>query len=168
MQEQTPMKWYKLSYSRISFSSPKFKKREFIISKSFHGYSTISASSHQVIKEETSKNKYYNLPLEPILMNPQMSDNGFGSLLDLEEKLDQRVAAIMLEGSSGSAGCILYPPGYLKKVEKLCRDRNILIICDEVMSGFGRTGEFIPFKQGITPDLITCAKPITSGYVLEQ
>ena len=76
------------------------------------------------------------------------------------------IAAIMMEGESGSSGCIKYPPNYLKKVSKLCKKYDILLIIDEVMSGFCRTGKWFGFNHhDIKPDIVTIAKGITSGYV---
>ena len=76
------------------------------------------------------------------------------------------IAAIMMEGESGTSGCIKYPPFYLKKVEKLCKKYDLLLIIDEVMSGFCRTGKWFGFQNhGIKPDIITIAKGVTSGYI---
>jgi taurine--2-oxoglutarate transaminase len=76
------------------------------------------------------------------------------------------IAAVLMEGESGSSGCIKYPPDYLKKVRALCDKHNILLIIDEVMSGFGRTGEwFAAGLHGIVPDMIATAKGITAGYI---
>src|SRR5436190_5075387 len=76
------------------------------------------------------------------------------------------IAAIMLEGESGSSGCLKYPVGYLKKVKKLCEKHGILFIADEVMSGFGRTGKWSGIdNHDVAPDMIATAKGITSGYV---
>ena len=78
----------------------------------------------------------------------------------------QNIAAILLEGESGSSGCLKYPVGYLKKVRELCDKHGILFIADEVMSGWGRTGKWFGFENhGIVPDMIATAKGITSGYV---
>ena len=57
------------------------------------------------------------------------------------------IAAIMLEGESGSSGCIKFPPGYWKKVKAIADKYGILTICDEVMSGFGRTGKWFGIDQ---------------------
>jgi len=71
-----------------------------------------------------------------------------------------------MEGESGTSGCIKYPPGYLKKIRSLCDKYGILLIADEVMSGFGRTGEWFAVDlHGIVPDMIATAKGITAGYV---
>ena len=80
--------------------------------------------------------------------------------------MENDVAAIMIEGSSGSAGCLQYPTNYLSKLQTLCRENNVLLICDEVMSGWCRTGEILAHQEhNIKPDIITTAKGITSGYV---
>jgi taurine--2-oxoglutarate transaminase len=76
------------------------------------------------------------------------------------------VAAILLEGESGSSGCIKYPPMYLKKVRELCDRYGILFIDDETMSGFGRTGKMFGINHhGVTPDIMVMAKGLTSGYL---
>lgn len=76
------------------------------------------------------------------------------------------IAAILLEGESGSSGCLKYPVGYLKAVRELCNRHSILLIMDEVMSGFGRTGKWFGFQHhDIIPDMICMAKGLTSGYL---
>lgn len=76
------------------------------------------------------------------------------------------VAAILFEGESGSSGCIKYPPMYLKKVREICDKYGILLIDDEVMSGFGRTGKMFAVEHhNITPDIMCMAKGLTSGYL---
>jgi taurine--2-oxoglutarate transaminase len=76
------------------------------------------------------------------------------------------IAAILLEGESGSSGCLKYPAGYLKQVREICDRHGILLIMDEVMSGFGRTGKWFGFENhGIVPDMIAMAKGLTCGYL---
>jgi taurine--2-oxoglutarate transaminase len=76
------------------------------------------------------------------------------------------IAAILLEGQSGSSGCFLYPVGYLKAVREICNKHGILLIMDEVMSGFGRTGKWFGFQHhDIVPDMIAMAKGLTCGYL---
>lgn len=76
------------------------------------------------------------------------------------------IAAILLEGESGSSGCFKYPVGYLKAVRNLCDKHGILLIIDEVMSGFGRTGKWFGFQNhDIVPDMICMAKGLTCGYL---
>ena len=76
------------------------------------------------------------------------------------------IAAILFEGESGSSGCIKYPPMYLKNVRKICDKYGILLIDDEVMSGFGRTGKMFGINHhDVTPDIMCLAKGLTSGYL---
>ncbi|MEQ6899940.1 aspartate aminotransferase family protein [Nocardioides sp. YIM 152588] len=76
------------------------------------------------------------------------------------------VAAILLESVPGTAGIMVPPPGYLPGVRALADEFGIKLILDEVMAGFGRTGEWFAFDAfGVTPDLITFAKGVNSGYV---
>ena len=78
----------------------------------------------------------------------------------------QSIAAILFEGESGSSGCIKYPPMYLKHVREICDKYGILLIDDEVMSGFGRTGKMFGIDHhGVTPDIMCLAKGLTSGYL---
>src|SRR5665647_1042796 len=76
------------------------------------------------------------------------------------------IAAILLEGESGSSGCLQYPKGYLKAVREICNRHGCLLIMDEVMSGFGRTGKWFGFQNHeIVPDMIAMAKGLTCGYL---
>jgi taurine---2-oxoglutarate transaminase len=78
----------------------------------------------------------------------------------------QNIAAILLEGESGSSGCIKYPPDYFTQIRALCDQHGILLIVDEVMSGWGRTGKWFGIdNHGVLPDMIATAKGITSGYI---
>ncbi|MFC2087077.1 aminotransferase class III-fold pyridoxal phosphate-dependent enzyme [Bacteroidota bacterium] len=78
----------------------------------------------------------------------------------------ENVAAVLLEGESGTSGCIKYPPDYWQKVKKICDTYDILIIDDEVMSGFGRCGKWFAVEHsGVEPDIIVVAKGLTSGYI---
>ena len=81
------------------------------------------------------------------------------------EGADQ-VAAIVLETITGSNGIIIPPEGYLQGLRKICDDYGIMLICDEVMAGFGRTGTMFGFENwGIKPDIVSFAKGVTCGYV---
>lgn len=76
------------------------------------------------------------------------------------------VAAIILEPVVGTNGILVPPDGYLAGVRRLCDAHGIVLIADEVMTGFGRCGEwFAVDRWGVTPDLITFAKGVNSGYV---
>jgi len=76
------------------------------------------------------------------------------------------IAAVIVEPVAGSAGVILPPEGYLKRLREICDKHGILLIFDEVICGFGRTGDsFGATRFGVTPDLMTLAKGLTSGAV---
>ena len=76
------------------------------------------------------------------------------------------IAAIILETVTGTNGILVPPQGYLPGVRELCDKYGIVLITDEVMAGFGRTGHLFAFQGfGITPDLVTFAKGVNSGYL---
>jgi taurine--2-oxoglutarate transaminase len=76
------------------------------------------------------------------------------------------IAALLIEPVVGSNGVIVYPDGYLARVRELCDRHGILLIFDEVMTGFGRTGEaFASQRFGVVPDMLTFAKGVTSAYI---
>src|SRR5215475_13658200 len=78
----------------------------------------------------------------------------------------QNIAAIMVEGITGSNGLLVPPDDYYPKLRALCDKYGILLLDDEVMAGFGRTGTRVATQHyGIKPDIITCAKGLTSGYL---
>jgi taurine--2-oxoglutarate transaminase len=77
-----------------------------------------------------------------------------------------KIAAVIMEGVVGSNGLIIPPNDYWPRVREICNKYGILLISDEVMSGWGRTGKWFAVDNwGVTPDIITTAKGITSGYV---
>ncbi len=114
-------------------------------------------------------------------MNPHIYQDGYTRGVDEEEltrkclnDLDlqlryegtNNVAAIILEPIVGANGVILPPKGYLEGIRKLCDTYGILMICDEVMSGFFRTGKWFAWQNyDFKPDIITFAKGVTSGYI---
>lgn len=114
-------------------------------------------------------------------MNPHMYRDGFNygeddaavtekALHDLELQLiyegPENVAAFIMETIVGANGVILPPKGYMEGIRKLCTKYGILLICDEVMSGFFRTGKWFSWQNyDFVPDIITFAKGVTCGYV---
>jgi taurine--2-oxoglutarate transaminase len=91
------------------------------------------------------------------------------ALEQLEETIrlegPETIAAFILEPIAGTNGILIPPDGYLEGVRRLCDRHGILMICDEVMTGFGRTGRWFAVDHwGVVPDLITMAKGLTSSY----
>ena len=93
-----------------------------------------------------------------------------GSVSHIEEVIQlegpHTIAAILVEGITGSNGVLIPPDSYYPRLRALCDKYGIVLITDEVMSGFGRTGKWLATQHyGITPDIVTCAKGLTSGYM---
>ncbi|WP_371029566.1 aspartate aminotransferase family protein [Pseudoclavibacter sp. JSM 162008] len=77
----------------------------------------------------------------------------------------ETVAAVFLEPVQNSGGCFTPPPGYFQRVREICTKYDVLLVADEVITGFGRIGDmFASTTYDIQPDMITCAKGMTSGY----
>jgi taurine--2-oxoglutarate transaminase len=103
--------------------------------------------------------------------NPNISEEDFNQdyLNHLDEIImfegPETIAAVILETITGTNGIIIPPDGYMRGVREICDRYGILLICDEVMSGFGRTGKWFAVDHwGVVPDIITMAKGLTSGY----
>jgi adenosylmethionine-8-amino-7-oxononanoate aminotransferase len=85
----------------------------------------------------------------------------------LLEEHGERVAAVVIEPLvQGAAGMIVHPDGYLRAVRELCDEHGVLLICDEVAVGFGRTGTMFACQQeDVAPDIMCVAKGVTGGYL---
>lgn len=91
----------------------------------------------------------------------------FLARLEYQMKMEnpKDIAALFIETVPGSNGVQIYPKGYLQGVRELCTKYGILMVCDEVMAGWGRTGHWFAFEAyGIEPDMITTAKGLSSAY----
>ncbi|SIR14761.1 putrescine aminotransferase [Rhizobium sp. RU20A] len=97
-------------------------------------------------------------------------DFGLKAARELEAKIDElgedNVAAFVAEPIQGAGGVIIPPDSYWPEIARICRERNILLVCDEVICGFGRTGHWFGHQHyGVTPDLAPIAKGLSSGYL---
>jgi adenosylmethionine---8-amino-7-oxononanoate aminotransferase len=104
----------------------------------------------------------------PLLFDAHMAEPG--DIADMARILDEhgdRIAAVIMEPLvQGAAGILVHPPGYLRAVRELCDRHGVLLICDEVATGFGRTGTMFACQQErVTPDLMCVAKGLTGGYL---
>ena len=110
----------------------------------------------------------FHSTFEPLLFEAHRARPGevedIARLLAMRE---EKVAAVVLEPLvQGAAGMLTHPPGYLRAVRRLCDRHGALLICDEVATGFGRTGTMFACEQeGVSPDLLCLAKGLTGGYL---
>ncbi len=89
----------------------------------------------------------------------------FNDLAALAGAINERTCGIMVEPIQGEGGVIIPDPGYLREVRKICDERGLLLILDEVQVGMGRTGRLFAYEEaGITPDILTLAKALGNGF----
>jgi adenosylmethionine-8-amino-7-oxononanoate aminotransferase len=105
---------------------------------------------------------------EPLLFGARQVDAGdVGQLAALLAAEGDEIAAMIVEPLvQGAAGILVHPPGYLRAVRELCDAHGVLLICDEVATGFGRTGRMFACEhEDVAPDLLCVAKGLTGGYL---
>jgi adenosylmethionine---8-amino-7-oxononanoate aminotransferase len=105
---------------------------------------------------------------EPLLFDTLRAEPGDAADMDrlLREHPGEVAAVIMEPLVQGAAGMLMHPPGYLRAVRELCDRHGVLLILDEVATGFGRTGRMFACEhEGVAPDLMCLAKGITGGYL---
>jgi ornithine--oxo-acid transaminase len=89
----------------------------------------------------------------------------YGDIEDLKSKINENTAAFLVEPIQGEAGIIIPPEGYLKEAARLCKENNILMICDEIQSGLGRSGKLFAHEwEGIHPDMVIIGKALSGGF----
>ena len=121
---------------------------------SFHGRTMGALSA-------TGQEKYQK-PFRPLV--PGFVHVPYNDLDALEKALTSKTAAVILEPVQGESGVYPADPAYLQEVAELCREKNILLIFDEVQTGIGRTGKLFAFEHfGVVPDIITLAKGLAGG-----
>ena len=136
-----------------------FKNKNEIITmhNSFHGRTMGSLSA-------TAQKKYHKgfLPLLPGFKHVPFND-----IKATEKAISNKTCAILIEPIQGEGGVNVPNKGYLKELRKLCNTRKILLIFDEVQSGFGRTGHLFAYQKfGVKPDVITLAKALGGGMAI--
>jgi acetylornithine/N-succinyldiaminopimelate aminotransferase len=135
----------------------KYKGKSQIIAakNSFHGrtIATLSATGQEKYKRN----------FEPLCK--EFTHVKFGDMEDLEQALTKETAAVMLEPIQGEGGVVVPSQDYLLDVRKLCDENNVLLILDEVQTGFGRMGELFAWQlYKIKPDIFTVAKALGGGF----
>jgi ornithine--oxo-acid transaminase len=90
----------------------------------------------------------------------------FGDAAALAQAITPRTAAFLVEPIQGEAGIVLPPAGYLRECARICRERNVLMICDEIQTGLGRTGRFLASEHdGVKPDGVILGKALGGGLL---
>ncbi len=122
---------------------------------SFHGRTLATlAATGQPAKHE---------PFQP--MPDGFRHVAFNDIAALEAMIDPSVAAVLLEPVQGEGGVIPADPQYLRDVRALCDERGLLMMMDEIQTGFGRTGKWFGFQHsGVVPDVVTMAKAMGNGF----
>ncbi|CAK9098925.1 Uncharacterized aminotransferase YhxA [Durusdinium trenchii] len=153
------------------------KQKIFTQYRSYHGGSTSSLGATGDFRRRFTESNTHGFVK---FFNPQPSGFSWGStdqsatrrtLATLEDQIlaegPDTIAAIMVESIVGAGGVLVPPEGYIEGVRSLCDKYDILMICDEVMVGFGRTGHFFAFQhfEGVIPDMVTSAKGLTGSYL---
>jgi adenosylmethionine-8-amino-7-oxononanoate transaminase len=148
------------------------KKKGFVtFSEAYHG-DTIGAVSlggidlfHKVYGELLFPTRQVTTPYGEGLKAD--GDRALETLKKLLKKDHGNLAGLVMEPlMQGAAGMLKAPPGFLKAVRQLCTKHDLLLICDEVATGFGRTGKMFACQhEGVTPDLMAVAKGLTGGYL---
>jgi len=134
---------------------PKYKAEIITATGNFHGrtISTISFSTEPSYKED------FGPFTEGFVTVP------YGDADAVEKAINPNTAAIFIEPIQGEAGVIIPPAGYLKKVSEICKKNNVLLMCDEIQTGLGRTGKlFASWHEDVRPDVITIGKALSGGF----
>ncbi|MGB9612834.1 MAG: adenosylmethionine--8-amino-7-oxononanoate transaminase [Candidatus Margulisiibacteriota bacterium] len=146
--------------SKSKIQNPKSKTRFITLTNAYHGDTIGSVSVGGI--------DLFHKMYRPLLFKSFKVPAGDSKAL--EKLLRQRhheIAAMIVEPLvQAAAGMLLVPKGYLKAVRRLCTKYHVLLICDEVATGFGRTGKMFACQhEGVTPDLMCVAKSLTGGYL---
>lgn len=123
--------------------------------RSFHGRTMGAMSATGQVK--------YQKGVLPLLGGFKMVP--LNDLALLKEAITPQTIAVMIEPVQGEGGVNIAEQGYMNELQKICREKDILYIADEVQTGFGRTGEWFGFKHtGVVPDIMTLAKSLGGGF----
>lgn len=151
---------YKLA--RYYWKLKGFPEKKMIISqkKAYHGVNIGATSA-------TGISPFHSLTNSPAPDFVHVDTFSIESLKEcIEREGAEKIAAFITEPVQGAGGVNIAPDGYLQEVREICNEHNILLIADEVITGFGRTGKMFACEHyGVVPDLMLFAKGVTSGYI---
>lgn len=98
-------------------------------------------------------------------LTPGFPIASYGDIEDLRAKINPNTAAFLVEPIQGEAGVVVPPEGYLREAARLCKENNVLLVCDEIQSGLGRCGKLFAFEyDGIHPDMVIIGKALSGGF----
>ena len=124
------------------------------MNKAFHGRSMGALSVTGTAK--------YREPFEPMLAGVSFAD--YNDLASVEEKITDNTYAVIVEAVQGEGGIYPAEPEFLQGIRRLCDEHDIMMICDEIQCGMGRTGAMFAYQHyGVKPDIVTMAKGIGNG-----
>lgn len=126
-----------------------------VCSENFHGRTTtiISFSTDEGAKADFGP------------YTPGFITASYGCIDEIKNSINENTVAIMLEPIQGEAGIKIPPKGYLKEIREICDKNNILMIVDEIQTGFGRTGKLFAYEhENIKPDIVTVGKALSGGF----
>ncbi|MCI8417284.1 MAG: aspartate aminotransferase family protein [Lachnospiraceae bacterium] len=107
-------------------------------------------------------NEKYQIPFRPLVEGVRFAD--YNNLESVKAQINEKTCAIILETVQGEGGIYPAEPAFLEGVRKLCDERDLLLILDEIQCGMGRTGEMFAWQgYGVKPDIMTCAKALGCG-----
>jgi acetylornithine/N-succinyldiaminopimelate aminotransferase len=122
---------------------------------SFHGRTITTITA-------TGQHKYKK-GFEPL--TPGFTHVNYGNIEEVEKAITDKTAAVLVEPVQGEGGIIIPPDGYLYELKNICHENDVLLIFDEVQTGFGRTGEMFAAQTfKVTPDIMCLAKAIAGGF----
>ena len=160
------------------------KKQNIIVFQgSYHGrtFGTMSLTTSKTIYKQGFGPMMPGVVVAPFPYRSQLPENigtdeemkdycleSFRQLLK-QQSHPEDTAACLIEPVLGEGGYVVPPEGFLSELKQICKENNILLICDEVQSGFGRTGKYFAVEHfGVSPDVLVCAKGLASGYPLSM
>ena len=124
------------------------------MNQSFHGRSMGALS--------VTGTAHYREPFEPLVGGVKFAD--FNDLDSVKAQITEKTCAVILETVQGEGGIYPADPAFLKGVRKLCDEKDLVLILDEIQCGMGRTGSYFAWQEyGVEPDIMTCAKALGNG-----
>ena len=142
-------------WAYVSKKIPRYDAEIIVAEGNFHGRTTTLVSFTSTIE--------YKKDFGPFTPGFPMVE--YGDIDAIKSTINKNTAAIMLEPIQGENGIVLPPKGYLKEVENICREHNILLIADEIQTGLGRTGAlFASDHEEVRPDIVIIGKALSGGF----